>query len=367
MLFALCASMSAERIDRGVTARPRLVKARYLEGARAIAPIGVAAFAFALSFGVLARTAGMGWAAPIVMSATTFAGSAQFAVASMLEGRRRRGGGDRRRGDAERALRPDRDLGRARAFEGSVAKRLSRRSSIVDESWAVALKRRGGFDVRVLLGAGALLYLTWNVGTAVGLLLGNAIGDAEPPRTRRRVPRALPRAARPAADGPARARPRRCSAAAIALALIPFTPAGVPIVAGACRAASSAGVQASERGLAVRARRRGGDDRLQGDRPGAARPARAARVARRPGRPCSRPAVLAALVVTQAVAGHREIVARRPARRPRRRRRRDRAARAAAGRDRRRRDHGGGDPAVLAPRRAANRRCVGTDACARAT
>ena len=61
------------------------MRARYLEGARAIAPIGIAAFAFALSFGVLARAAGMGWAAPVVMSATTFAGSAQFAVASILK------------------------------------------------------------------------------------------------------------------------------------------------------------------------------------------------------------------------------------------------------------------------------------------
>ena len=33
---------------------------------------------------MLARTAGMGWLAPLVMSATTFAGSAQFAVASIL-------------------------------------------------------------------------------------------------------------------------------------------------------------------------------------------------------------------------------------------------------------------------------------------
>ena len=46
------------------------MRARYLEGARAIAPIGIAAFAFALSFGVLARAAGMGWAAPVVMSAS---------------------------------------------------------------------------------------------------------------------------------------------------------------------------------------------------------------------------------------------------------------------------------------------------------
>jgi predicted branched-subunit amino acid permease len=61
------------------------VSSKYAEGVRAAAPIGVAAAAFSLSFGVLARTAGMGWAAPLVMSATTFAGSAQFAVASILK------------------------------------------------------------------------------------------------------------------------------------------------------------------------------------------------------------------------------------------------------------------------------------------
>ena len=42
---------------------------RYTEGARAAAPIAVAVAAFGLSFGVLARAAGMGWAAPLVMSA----------------------------------------------------------------------------------------------------------------------------------------------------------------------------------------------------------------------------------------------------------------------------------------------------------
>ena len=47
-------------------------------------PIAVAAFAFAVSFGVLARASGIHSLEAIVMSATTFAGSAQFAVASIL-------------------------------------------------------------------------------------------------------------------------------------------------------------------------------------------------------------------------------------------------------------------------------------------
>src|ERR687886_2574783 len=57
---------------------------RLRHGAGRAAPIGVAVLAFGVSFGLLARTAGMGRVAPIVMSATTFAGSAQFAVVSIL-------------------------------------------------------------------------------------------------------------------------------------------------------------------------------------------------------------------------------------------------------------------------------------------
>src|ERR671923_2782786 len=57
---------------------------RLRDGAGRAAPIGVAVLVFGVSFGLLARTVGMGRVAPIVMSATTFAGSAQFAVVSIL-------------------------------------------------------------------------------------------------------------------------------------------------------------------------------------------------------------------------------------------------------------------------------------------
>jgi predicted branched-subunit amino acid permease len=57
---------------------------RYADGARAVLPISVAALAFGLSFGVLARASGMDALAATIMSATTFAGSAQFAAASIL-------------------------------------------------------------------------------------------------------------------------------------------------------------------------------------------------------------------------------------------------------------------------------------------
>jgi uncharacterized cupin superfamily protein len=56
----------------------------YKSGVRLIAPVAVAGSAFAISFGVLARAAGMGSFAPSAMSATTFGGSAQFAAVSVL-------------------------------------------------------------------------------------------------------------------------------------------------------------------------------------------------------------------------------------------------------------------------------------------
>ena len=49
-------------------------------GARDVAPIAFAALVIGMSFGILARDAGMGVVAPIVMSLTTFAGSLHHVI-----------------------------------------------------------------------------------------------------------------------------------------------------------------------------------------------------------------------------------------------------------------------------------------------
>src|SRR5256886_15840065 len=51
---------------------------------RAVLAIAATVWFFGASFGLLARSSGLGILAPLVMSATTFAGSAQFAIASIL-------------------------------------------------------------------------------------------------------------------------------------------------------------------------------------------------------------------------------------------------------------------------------------------
>ncbi len=199
----------------------------YREGARLAAPIAIAVFAFGLTFGVLARSAGMGIAAPLVMSATTFAGSAQLAAASILGA----SGGSAAAIVAALLLNTRYvpiGVSVARGFSGGTLRRMLGAQLVVDESWAIASRR--SFDFRVLAGAGIVLYIAWNTGTAVGVLGGGALGD--------------PRRAGLDAAFPAlflallvpQVRTRRALAAAllaavIATALIPFTAPGIPIVA----------------------------------------------------------------------------------------------------------------------------------------
>jgi 4-azaleucine resistance transporter AzlC len=199
-----------------------------------IAPIGIAAGLFALSFGVLARTSGMGWTAPLVMSATTFGGSAQFAVVSVLAG-----GGSALAAIVAAVMLNARyapiGISIASAFRGSVPKRVVQSQLIVDESWAMTVRRKGGFDLQVFLGAGVLLYVFWIAGTVAGLLLGDVVGDPN----RLGIDAAFP------ALFLALLVPQLCGrlhvsaallGAGIALVLVPFTPAGIPIVAGAAAA-----------------------------------------------------------------------------------------------------------------------------------
>ncbi len=203
--------------------------ASYSHGVRASLPIAATVWFFGVSFGLLARTSGLGAVAPLVMSATTFAGSAQFAAASIL-------------GTSSGAVAAITaavllngryvpiSISVARLFHGHRLRRLAEAQLIVDESWALSSRGDGRYARGLLLGAGIVLYAAWVTGTGVGVVFGRALGD----------PKAL------GLDGafaalflalliPQLATPRARLAAllggAIALTLIPFTPAGVPIVA----------------------------------------------------------------------------------------------------------------------------------------
>ena len=196
---------------------------------RAAAPLAVAVFGFGVSFGVLARAAGMGAAAPVVMSITTFAGSAQFAVASVLS----TGGGVAAACVAAILLNARYapiGMSVAEALSTKRLKRVLEAQLVVDESWALSNRGGGRFDRRILLGAGAVLYLAWVGGTALGILGGNLIGDPN----KLGMDAAFPALFLALLVGQIRS--RRAAAAAtlggaIALVATPFTRPGIPLIA----------------------------------------------------------------------------------------------------------------------------------------
>jgi 4-azaleucine resistance transporter AzlC len=194
-----------------------------------VLPLAIAVFGFGVSYGVLAETAGMGSLAPVVMSATTFAGSAQFAAASVLAS-----GGSAAAAILAALLLNARyaPIGVTVApwITGGLWARLLHAHLIVDESWAVAAEGEGRWNPRVLVAAGIGIWVAWVAGTVVGVVFGDVIGDPD----RLGLDAAFPALFIALLAPQLRGRPPRLAAltgAAIGLALTPFTPAGVPIVA----------------------------------------------------------------------------------------------------------------------------------------
>ena len=185
---------------------------------------------FGVSFGLLSRTAGMGLVAPIVMSATTFAGSAQFAAASILHA-----GGTVAAAILAAVLLNVRyapiSISVADLFGGPAPKRLLQSQLIVDESWALAARGGGRFDRTVLLGAGLLLYPCWIGGTALGVLGGDFLGDPARLGLDAAFPALFLALLVPQLAG-RRARAAAFAAAALALALVPIIAASAACLTG---------------------------------------------------------------------------------------------------------------------------------------
>lgn len=214
---------------------PTPIRFELRQGAVTAVPLAIAVGLFGVSFGVLsASSGGLGALPAIVMSASTFAGSAQFAAASIIAG-----GGQPIAAIAAALLLNARYLpigvSVAPYLPGGVLRRFVQAQLVVDESWAIASRGEGRFDPHRLVGAGAVLWMAWVVGTIIGVVGGEALGD----------PAALGLdAAFPAlflALLVPQLRDRRAVVAAvmgagIALALVPVTPAGVPIIAAAAAA-----------------------------------------------------------------------------------------------------------------------------------
>lgn len=207
--------------------------ATYADGIRAGLPLVLPSFAIGTSFGVLAEPT-MGGAAAIVMSIVVFAGAAQFASVSILAA-----GGSLASAVSAGLLVNTRflpmGLAIAPALHGGPLRRAAEAQTMVDASWAIANRGDGTFDRQLMMGATIPQAFGWIGGTIAGVLAGSLLGDpdtlgldalfpafylallAEELRDRTAVASAL-------------------LGAAIAIALVPFAPAGIPVVAASVAA-----------------------------------------------------------------------------------------------------------------------------------
>jgi 4-azaleucine resistance transporter AzlC len=205
----------------------------FYAGVRVGIPLAAASLLVGVSFGVLAEPV-MGELAPIVMSAIVFAGSAQFAATAVLAD-----GGSAAAAIVAGILLNLRFLPMGIAIapsaRGGVLWRTLAGQAIIDASWALANRGGGRFDVHYMVGATLVNYPAWVAGTAIGVFASGVLGDpsdlgldaifpafflgllANELRDRRSIAAAV-------------------IGAAVALALTPFTPAGVPVLA-ACAGA----------------------------------------------------------------------------------------------------------------------------------
>lgn len=204
-------------------------------GARAGSPFALAAFALAISFGVLAEPV-MGAGAALAMSAFVFAGSAQFGSTAVLAA----GGGI---GTAVttaillNARYVPMGIALAPSLRGGPLRRAAYGEAMIDASWAMANRGGGRYDPDFLVGATIPSYPAWVGGTAIGVFAGDLIGDPADLGLDALFPAfflAL------LVGGELREGGLAIwvafLGAAIGLALTPITPAGVPVIAASAAA-----------------------------------------------------------------------------------------------------------------------------------
>jgi 4-azaleucine resistance transporter AzlC len=210
------------------------VQPSFAAGVRLGIPYAVVGFVLSMSFGVLARQAGFSALQAIVTAAIVFAGSAQFAGLAVLAS-----GGTAVAAIAAGTLMNGRFLAMGTALApslpGGPLKRAVQGQTVVDSSWALANRGDGTFDRWLLFGTTVPQYVAWLAGTVVGALGGDLLGDTD----RLGLDAVFPTfflSILVAELREPRSRFVALSGAAIALALVPFTPPGVPILAAAVAA-----------------------------------------------------------------------------------------------------------------------------------
>ncbi|WP_407318271.1 AzlC family ABC transporter permease [Isoptericola halotolerans] len=199
------------------------------------ASVAVATGLYGISFGALAVVAGLSVAQTAALSLLLFSGGSQFALIGVVAAG----------GSPVAAIATSTLLGVRNMLYGAVVspllsltgwRRLVAAQVTIDESIAVAVGQRTPAAVRAgFWTAGLGVFVLWNAFTLVGALAGDALGD----------PRAWGLDAAAGAAFLALVWPRLADrraqvvaglAVLVTLALVPVTPAGVPVLAAAAAA-----------------------------------------------------------------------------------------------------------------------------------
>src|SRR6267143_4817841 len=191
--------------------------------------IGITSGAYAISFGAISTTAGLSLLQTVALSVLMFTGASQFAMVGVIGA-----GGSVWAGAATAAL-----LGTRNALYGvrlssllgrTGIRRIAAAQFVLDETTAMAIARDDPRQSRFAFWAtGFALFTFWNLGTLAGALATHALSnpkvlglDAAPPaaflallapRLRSREPLAI-----------------ALAAAVVAIAVLPFVPAGIPLL-----------------------------------------------------------------------------------------------------------------------------------------
>lgn len=188
---------------------------------------------YAISYGVLAVAAGLSVAKTCALSLLVFTGASQFAVIGVLSL-----GGSIATAMGNALLLAARNAGYGLALarllgRESLPKRLLGAQLVIDET---TIMSRAQEDEESARGAfwttGVSLFICWNIGTLIGALAASSLGDPKRFGLDAAFPAAFLALLAPQLSG----RVERTAAVlgvAIAIALVPFTAPGVPILAAA--------------------------------------------------------------------------------------------------------------------------------------
>ncbi|MBZ5734346.1 AzlC family ABC transporter permease [Nocardioides sp. TRM66260-LWL] len=192
--------------------------------------VGLATGAYGVSFGAVATASGLGVAQACVLSLLMFTGASQFALVGVLAG-----GGSVPAATGTALLLGVRNslygLRLASLLGWRGWRRLGAAHLVIDESTAMATAQPDRARARLaFVVTGGSVFVLWNLSTLLGAVAGSALGD----------PRTLGLDAAVGAAFLALLWPRLTTgglralalvAAVLALALVPLTPAGVPVLA----------------------------------------------------------------------------------------------------------------------------------------